>query len=262
MFSNNSSYTGRVDLNNIIYGRDYKEFSIFNGLKIESLKRSLNPINNLSLLALLFFFFNMFFKRTAAPFHVWAPSVYGKAPLASVTLLSIYSKRLILFILYKLRNSFLHIFSALIIPLRLSIGVLSILVGRIGAFTEKLSKRFFVFSSIGHVGFMLIGLGMITIEGFSASFHYLFVYIISSFVRWFFLIIVGREKTHLSHFIEIKNANLSLGLLFAFLIFSISGIPPFGGFIIKLDILVALLDSSHFFIVYLLFFFTVASFFY
>jgi len=70
MFSNNSSYTGRVDLNNIIYGRDYKEFSIFNGLKIESLKRSLNPINNLSLLALLFFFFNMFFKRTAAPFHV------------------------------------------------------------------------------------------------------------------------------------------------------------------------------------------------
>jgi len=70
IFFNNSIDIGRVDLNNIIYGRSHKEFSIFSSLKIESLKRNLNPINNLSLLALAFFFFNMFFKRTAAPFHV------------------------------------------------------------------------------------------------------------------------------------------------------------------------------------------------
>jgi len=65
----------------------------------------------------------------------------------------------------------------------LFVGVLSIFVGIIGAFSEKLSKRFFVFSSIGHVGFMLIGFSMITAEGFNSSFHYLFVYIVSSFIR-------------------------------------------------------------------------------
>lgn len=59
-----------------------------------------------------------------------------------------------------------------------------------------------------------------------------------------------------------KINNPFRGLVFAFLVFSRSGIPPFGGFFIKLDVLAALLDNSHFFTNYLLFFFTVTSFFY
>ena len=51
-------------------------------------------------------------------------------------------------------------------------------------------------------------------------------------------------------------------MIFAFLVFSISGIPPLGGFFIKLNILASLIDSSHFFITYILFFFSVVSFFY
>lgn len=54
-------------------------------------------------------------------------------------------------------------------------------MGRIGAFIEKNIKRFFVYSSMGHVGFMLVGLSLITLEGASAMFHYLAVYILSSF---------------------------------------------------------------------------------
>ncbi len=73
---------------------------------------------------------------------------------------------------------------------------------------------------------------------------------------------MGRKKTHLSHFAELKHSDPFLALIFAFLVFSRSGIPPLGGFFIKLDVLAALLDTSHFFINYVLFFFTVASFFY
>jgi NADH:ubiquinone oxidoreductase subunit 2 (subunit N) len=73
---------------------------------------------------------------------------------------------------------------------------------------------------------------------------------------------MGDKANHLSHFSELKEQSALLALIFAFLVFSISGIPPFGGFFIKLDLLSALLDSSHFFINYILFFFTVASFFY
>ena len=73
---------------------------------------------------------------------------------------------------------------------------------------------------------------------------------------------MGRTKRHLSHFSELKSNNTFLALIFAFLVFSRSGIPPLGGFFIKLDLLSVLLDSSHFFINYILFFFTVASFFY
>jgi len=73
---------------------------------------------------------------------------------------------------------------------------------------------------------------------------------------------MGRQTTKLSQFGELKNTNPTLALIFACLIFSMSGIPPLGGFFIKLDILSAVRDSSHFFTTYILFFFTVASFFY
>ncbi len=63
------------------------------------------------------------------------------------------------------------------------VGVLSIFVGRVGAFSEKVIKSFFVYSSRGHVGFMMIGLGLNTLEGASATFNYLVVYVLTSFVR-------------------------------------------------------------------------------
>jgi len=64
----------------------------------------------------------------------------------------------------------------------LFIGTISIFVGILGAFTEKRIKRFFVYSSIGHVGFILIGLALNTAEGYYAMFRYMFVYILSSFI--------------------------------------------------------------------------------
>jgi len=76
------------------------------------------------------------------------------------------------------------------------------------------------------------------------------------------LLNMGRTKTHLSHFAELKSKNPFRGLIFAFLVFSMSGIPPFGGFFIKLDVLTAILGDSHYFTNYLLFIFTVISFFY
>ncbi len=221
-----------------------------------------HPITALTLRGLVFILFNLLFKLTAAPFHVWAPSVYGNAPIASVTFLSIYSKALILFFLFKLTVTFLHAFSSIILVLLISLGLLSLLVGRVGAFTEKRIKRFFVYSSRGHVGFRLVGIGISTLEGASAAFHYLAIYVISSFLRWFYPLTRGREKHHLTHFVSLKHTDPLLALIFAILVFSRSGIPPLGGFFIKLDVLANLLDDSHFFVNYVLFIFTVLSFFY
>ena len=234
----------------------------FNMQTIQSAIETTNPVNSLTIRAISFLLFNFLFKLTAAPFHVWAPSVYGKAPIVSVAFLSIYSKVRIFFLLFKLRNSFLHVFSFILLFRLLFVGVLSIAVGRVGAFSEKTIKRFFVYSSRGHVGFMLVGLSLNTIDGYVATFHYLAVYVLTSFVMWFILLTRGRQTTKLSQFSELKNRNPTLALVFAFLIFSRSGIPPLGGFFIKLDILSALRNSSHFFTTYVLFFFTVAGFFY
>ena len=109
---------------------------------------------------------------------------------------------------------------------------------------------------------MLVGLSLGTIDGSIATFHYLFVYVLSSFVIWFILLILNRNTIKLNQLSVLKSMHPLLAIFFAFLVFSISGIPPFAGFFIKLDILAAVIDSSHFFINYCLFICTVISFFY
>ena len=228
----------------------------------DAILASATPYAYATLAAIFLIFFNFLFKLTAAPFHFWAPSIYGKAPLASVTFLSIFSKGMIFFALTKFLFTLFHAYFYILLPFLIFVSVLSVLFGMIGAFAEKGIKRFFVYSSMGHVGFMLLGLSLSTREGLSATFHYLPVYIITSFIMWFILLDLGEEKNELIHFSVLKNSNSLLALIFSLIIFSMSGIPPLGGFFVKLDILAAVLESSRFYTNFLLLFFTVASFFY
>jgi len=126
---------------------------------------------------------NLLFKLTAAPFHVWAPSVYGQAPVSSVAFLSIYSKVRVFCLLVKLIFTVFHSLAFVRLPLLRICGILSVLIGRRHAFVETQTKRFFVFSSRGHVGFRLVSISRSTVEGASARLHYLTVYVISSFLR-------------------------------------------------------------------------------
>ena len=215
-----------------------------------------------TVIALSLLFFNFLFKVTSAPFHVWAPSIYGKGPIASVTFLSIFSKVIIFFLMFKMITIFSFGYSFVLTPFLLFCGVLSVIFGMIGAFTEKLVKRFFVYSSMSHVGFMLVGLSLANLEGAAATFHYLPVYVLSSFIMWFILLYIGKQNRFLTQFKMLKNMDFTCAIIFSFLIFSMSGIPPLGGFFIKLDILLVLLESSRFYLNYVLFLLTVASFFY
>ena len=214
------------------------------------------------IMGLLLFIFNLFFKLTAAPFHFWAPSVYKNGPTISVTFLSIFLKTMVLFICYKIIIIVFQIFNLIITPIFLICGIFSILVGILGAFSEKMIKPFYVYSSMGHVGFMLIGLSLFTVNGVTATFHYLLIYILSSYLMWFILVYLGNETKYLVSLKVLNQTHPLIAFIYAILVFSMSGIPPLGGFFIKLDILSSLLESSYFFITYILFIFTVISFFY
>lgn len=251
-----------VDDNYILQQELNNFFTEAYNLNWEDVMAGASNFSTITILALFLLFFNLLFKITAAPFHFWAPSVYGKAPVATVTFLSIFSKGMVFFGLFKLLFTVFYSFRVITIPFLLFCSVISVLFGMIGAFSEKVIKRFFVYSSMGHVGFMLVALSLSTFDGITATFHYLPVYIITSFLMWFILLHMGRDKNHLIHFTGLKNSDPLLALIFALVIFSMSGIPPLGGFFVKLDVLIALLDSSRFYTNYLLLFFTVASFFY
>jgi len=244
----------------------FKNFSfsnlIVNSTNWELLYTESTSFVFITILAFFLLMFNFFFKITAAPFQFWAPSVYGNAPIATVTFISIFSKGLIFFLIYKVITLIFHGYFVLFTPFFLFCSVLSIFFGMIGAFTETVIKRFFVFSSMSHVGFMLVGLAFFSLEGAYATFHYLPVYILSSFMMWFTLLHIERKNTHLIHFNSLKQTDPILALLFAFLVFSMSGIPPLGGFFIKLDVMFILMENHKFYLNYILFIFTVAGFYY
>ena len=215
-----------------------------------------------ALAILLFFSYNLLFKLTAAPFHFWALSIYEKAPISSVTILSIFTKLMIIFLIIKVFFISFFAFKSFITIFYIFISIVTAIFAIIGAFITPILKKFFVYSSMGHVAFMLIPLGFFSIGGTAASLHYLAIYILSSFIMWFILFIRVRDNHTLLFFKQFKSSDPILGLIFSMLIFSMSGIPPFGGFYVKLDVLTIVLEYSNFYIAFILFFCTVASFFY
>ncbi len=220
------------------------------------------PLTAITFIATICLFFNFFFKIAAAPFHIWAPSVYRNSAIISVAFLSIFAKLIVFFLILKLTSSFIITYININFFIYIIVGFLSILTGIFIIFSEKNTKLFFIYSSIGHVGYILIGLGLNTIQGITGAMIYLLIYCISAFIRWFTLISIGREYSLINSFSILKKNNTELALAFAFLMFSMSGLPPFAGFFIKLDIRTAVMNLSIFNLLYLIFLTTVAVFFY
>lgn len=213
-------------------------------------------------LTLIFILVNLCFKLTAAPFHVWAPSVYGGSPLATLTFLSIFSKLTIIFFTMWLFLNTLDSLKNIWQPVILIISFLSVICSILGAFSEKIFKRFFVYSSIGHVGFMLIGIAVLNLDGIKGTIDYLILYIISSFLIWFILLHLSKKTTMLVNLKGLSFNQPMLSLIFSITIFSLSGIPPFGGFFVKYEIFYSMINSSLFYFAYILLLLTVVSFFY
>jgi len=89
---------------------------------------------------------------------------------------------MVIFLLFKICLTIFYSFIILIAPILFLCAIFSIIIGFIGAFIERTIKAFYVYSSMGHVGFMLSGFALFTTSGLNATFHYLIIYVISSFV--------------------------------------------------------------------------------
>jgi len=213
-------------------------------------------------LAILFLLVNFIFKLTGSPFHIWAPSVYDNAPLLSSTFLSIFSKMIILsFLITTLLNTFslmVDVWQWILLFSSLS----TILVSIVGAISERVLKRFYVYSSMTHIGFMFLGILSGTTSGLVGTLNYLMVYVLSSLFMWIFLFFLSKNLTHITNLKLIANHSPILGFMFSIIMFSTAGIPPLSGFFVKFDILQSLLFSSFYYIAFLVLLFSVLTFFY
>ena len=187
------------------------------------------------------------FKLGVAPFHMWVPDIYQGAPSA-VTLFIGSAPKL---------AAFAFTMRILVGGLEPAVGdwqgmlavmaVLSLAVGNLAAIMQTNIKRMLAYSTISHMGFLLLGVLSGTFAGYSAAMFYVIAYVLMSLGSFGLVVYLsqnGLEAEHLDDFKGLNARHPWLAALMAILMFSMAGIPPFVGFYAKLTILQSLVGAG------------------
>lgn len=158
---------------------------------------ALNQVNNPALavsIGLIFILFAFLFKISAVPFHMWTPDVYEGAPTSVTAFFSIVPKMAMLALLLRICLYTFYDLMPTWQSLILICAVLSMFIGTFGALNQNKLKRLFAYSSIAHIGYILIGVGTGTIEAVESIMIYLIIYIITALNVFGILLSVSQAK--------------------------------------------------------------------
>lgn len=128
-------------------------------------------------------------------------------------------------------------------------SVLSVIVGSFIALRQKKLKRLLAYSSISHVGYLLLAFASNSIEGYQSLFFYLIIYMITSLCAWSVVLSLNtssnfhRSKT-LADLAQVSASNPLLGIVACLTFFSLAGVPPLAGFFAKMEIFISAISSE------------------
>ena len=266
------SYTGLTNLESI-----YSLVSVFQVSELgSSLELSTAPSSGF-LLGLIFIIIGFLFKIAASPFHNWAPDVYDEVPSIVTTWLTIMPKiSIVIFLLELSTGLFTESVSIglasglgqtdlnLLKNLFLISSLLSLILGTVVGLSQYKIKRLLAYSTISHVGFLLLALSVNTESSTESLIFYIFQYSITNLNTFLILLVFGyslnsyalsengkTKSLDIKFISELKGQFISnpiLSLSFAFCLFSMAGIPPFLGFFGKQQVLYSAITSGYFFI--------------
>ena len=233
-------------------------FSLFYGLSNSTNLQKIGevignrPSNDpVVLLALVTLSAGMFFKIAAVPFHQWAPDVYEGAPTTITAYVSVASNAASFAML-------LRILMTAIVPapalwatfqyLLAAIAVATMTLGNLAAITQSNTKRLLAYSSISHVGYMLLGLVAGNEHGLQGIAIYLLVYAFMN-MGAFAVIVAMRRKDLIGDEIDDLSGlyfkNPAASVLMIIFLLSLAGIPPTAGFWGKYFIFLSLIETNH-----------------
>ncbi len=181
----------------------------------------------------------LLFKLGAAPFHMWVPDVYEGSTILVTIFLAVVPKFAYLSALMRLPTDLLS--QGGIDYLLITSGILSIAIGSIGALNQSKFKRLLAYSAIGHIGFMLIGIGSGTVTGFQAAIIYMIIYIVMTLNS--FTIIQQLDLYKLIQLRGLSRKNPLIGITLGLGLMSIAGVPPLAGFYNKYLVLTSAVES-------------------
>lgn len=180
---------------------------------------------------------------------MWAPDVYEGSPISSTIFFTVIPKIALFTVFLRLVYPNFVVFEELFVLLFLFSAVLSVFFGSFLALRQKKLKRLLAFSSISHVGYLLLAFASNSLEGTQALFFYIIIYMITSVGVWSIVLSLSsinnesRSKT-LVDLAQVSTINPLLGLAAVITIFSLAGIPPFAGFFAKMEVFFCVIGSS------------------
>ena len=188
----------------------------------------------------------MLFKLAAAPFHMWVPDVYEGSPTIVTGYFAIVPKIALITILINiLFGPFLGVWDSMLQGMILGSAILSIIIASIGGINQAMLKRLIGYSAIGHMGFMLLGIGVATFASIQATILYSVLYILMSINSFGCVLSIWKGgENHISRLWTISRTSPVLAITFVICLFSIAGIPPLAGFLSKYLVLLTAVEGG------------------
>ncbi len=203
--------------------------------------------NLLLVFGMVFLVVGIAFKLGVAPFHMWVPDVYQGAPLAATLFISTVPKLAAFAMAYRLLVSGMAPLHGDWLQMLAVLAVASIIVGNLAAIMQTNIRRMLAYSTISHMGFVLLGMLPGTGAGYGASLFYIIVYALMSAAAFGMLIMLSGKGHSVQDLDDLKGLNRHNGWLaavMALVVFSMAGVPPLVGFFAKWLVIEAVLQAG------------------
>jgi NADH-quinone oxidoreductase subunit N len=194
---------------------------------------------------LCFIVVGLAFKFGAVPFHMWIPDVYDGAPTAVTLFIGSAPKIAAFAMAMRLLVESLGSLSVDWQGMLVILSVLSLVLGNVVAIAQTSMKRMLAYSTISHVGFLLLGLLAGTEAGYSAAMFYAITYAVMAIGGFAMIILLSRagfEADRLDDFKGLNDRSPWFAFMMLILMFSMAGVPPTVGFYAKLSVLQAVIE--------------------
>lgn len=205
--------------------------------------------------ALVFIVSGLAFKLGAVPFHMWVPDVYQGSPTGVTLLLGAAPKLAAFAICFRLLVEGMFTQAIEWQQMLVVLAVLSMAVGNIAALAQTNFKRMLAYSTISHMGFMLLGLlsgvsdghVLLAADAYGSSMFYVITYVLSTLGTFGLILLLARNGFESENIDDLKGLSKRspwFALVMLMLMFSLAGIPPFMGFYAKFSVLQAVLGTG------------------
>jgi NADH-quinone oxidoreductase subunit N len=196
---------------------------------------------------LVFLFAGLCFKISAVPFHMWTPDVYEGAPTPVSAFFAAAPKVAAIAVFARVAVGAFPGITVEWQQILVFVSIASMLLGAFAAIGQRNIKRLMAYSSIGHMGYALVGLAAGTPEGVQGVIVYMAIYVAMTLGTWACILAMRRGNLMVEEIADLKGlarSNPAMAFFFAMLLFSMAGVPPLAGFFAKFYVFLAAIKAG------------------